>query len=195
MPSTLGPGLLRDLTEAKADLTRHGIVLIRMIETDIEPAIVVQARASLSSSPNRLAKMKENDLDELMDGVRKAAMRSSTDLRKLYTRLLATVGDEDIGKLVSDLEGIGELFKWDRVAKVVEPVNEKLADRGFGQISLADPGEVSEAFRVELEQKWPAAFGRFKTLVEEASAAMKAQEEEEKARGQARTQKRPAKKR
>ena len=195
MSSILGPGLLRDLTEAKSDLTRHGIVIIRMIETDIEPAMAIQVRASLSSSPNRLAKMKDDELDKLMEGVRKTAMKSSSDLRKLYTRLLATVGDEDISSLARDLEGIGELFKWERVAKAVDPVNEKLGEGGFAPISLSDPGEVSPAFRVELEQKWPAAYTRFKSLVEEASATLEAQREEENRHAPVRRPKKSVKKR
>jgi hypothetical protein len=195
MSSILGPGLLRDLTEAKADLTRHGIVLIRMIETDIEPAIVIQAKASISSSPNRLSQIKEEELDRLMDGIRKMAMKSSLELRRLYTRLLATMGTEFMGDLAKELEGIGELFKWDRIAKAVDPVSRKLQDKGFAPIALSDPGEVSEAFKVELEQKWPAAFARFRNLVEEASTVLAAQAEQEKSRMPVPKQKKTVKKR
>jgi len=195
MSSMLGPGLFRDLTEAKADLARHGIVIIRMIETDLEPAIMIQVRASLASSPRKLTQMKDVELDRFMEGLRRTAMKSSVELRKLYTRLLATIGTEFLGDLVKELEGIGELFKWERVARAVEPVNAKLQERGFAPIALSDSGEVSEAFEVELDEKWPPAFARFKVLAERANAELARQSDEEIRRLPARKPKKAGKKR
>lgn len=191
----LEPGLFRDLIEAKADLARHGIVIIRMIETDLEPAIMTQVRASLASAPRKLMKMKDVELDRFMEDLRRTAMKSSVELRKLYTRLLATIGTEFLGDLVKELEGIGELFKWERVARTVEPVNTKLQERGFAPIALSDSGEVSEAFGVELDEKWPPAFARFKALAEKANAELARQSDEEIRRLPARKQKKAGKKR
>lgn len=71
MTTTLDPGLLRDLTEAKAALARHGIVIIRTIETELEPAIMAEAKDSVASSPRKLVKLKEDELDRFMEDLRK----------------------------------------------------------------------------------------------------------------------------
>jgi len=45
----LEPQLLKDLVEAKADLARHGIVIVRAVETELEPAIMTSVRDVMSS--------------------------------------------------------------------------------------------------------------------------------------------------
>lgn len=172
MVNGLDPVLVKDFTEAKADLARHGIVIIRAVETDLEPAILAEVKNSMASYSARLRSLEEGELDELLQGLRKAAMKSSADLRELYVRLLAKLGTEYVPDLVSDLEGVGELFKWDRVAKAVDPVNARLEGKGFGGIALSGPEALSDDFAIELEQKWPAAFSRFKQLAEKTARAL-----------------------
>jgi hypothetical protein len=172
MAGALDPKLHKDLGEAKAALARHGIVILRGVETELEPAIMVAVRDSLASSPGKLRRMSDEQLDAFMEKARKAAVKSAKDLSVLHTHLLAKLGTEYIGDLVDELEGIDQLFKWDRIAKVAEPVDELLAEKGFNPLSMSGPVDVSEAFTLELEDKWPAAFKRFRTLAEEAARVL-----------------------
>lgn len=181
MPYTLSPGLLRDLTEAKAALARHGIVIIRTIETELEPAMMAEAKDSLASSSRKLAQLKDEDLDRFMEGLRKASMKAVKELTDLYTRLLSKLGTEHIVELSKELEGIDQLFKWGRIEKSVEPVNEILAEKGFRRIEIAGPEDLSDAFKVELEEKWNSAFVRFKLLAEQAAEEIGRQDAENRA--------------
>ena len=169
MNGTPDPARLRDLIESKAALARHGIVIIRSVEEDLEPAIMSAARDSISSSPGILNEMTEDELDRYMEGLRKTALKSAGELRDLYTRLLAQLGTEYLGDLVMELDGIGKLFNWNRMAKSVEPVNRKLERKGFRPIRLSAPDEISESLALELEDKWPPAFERFKALAQDAA--------------------------
>jgi hypothetical protein len=182
MPRTsysLDPVLLKDLTEAKAALARHGIVIIRGVETDLEPAIMAEVKESMASSPKRLAQLKEHELDGYAESMRKAAMESAHELKDLYIRLLAKLGTEFIGELAKELEGIDQLFKWGRISRSVQPVNAILESKGFRPIELTGPETLSDAFKVELDERWDAAFIRFKLLAEQAAEEIKRQEEEE----------------
>ncbi len=169
MERSIDPRQYKELVESKAALARHGIVIIRSIETDLEPAIMSAARDSMASSPNVLSEMDDEQLDEFMEGLRKTAMKSTKDLRGLYTRLLAQLGTEYLGDLVKELDGIGGLFTWERVVKSAEPVNKRLSKAGFQPLRLTRAEAVSESFAVELNERWPAAFDRFKRLASEAT--------------------------
>lgn len=169
MAEILDPILTKDLAEAKAALARHGIVIIRYVETDLEPAVMVEVKNSISSSPGVLRGMDEEEFDKLMEGLRKAAMKSSKDLVKLHTRLLAQLGTEHVEDLVKELDGINTLFTWKRVSKAVDPVNRKLVKAGFDAIHLSGAEAVSDAFALELNERWPIAFTRFKDLAREAA--------------------------
>ncbi|MBN1677123.1 MAG: hypothetical protein JW880_01150 [Candidatus Thermoplasmatota archaeon] len=169
MSEQLSPGLERDLVAARAALARHGIVIIRTIETELEPAVMAAVRRVVASSGRKLSKLDDDALDELMDDARKAVRSFSRDLQRLYTRLLAKLGTEDVGRLVSELEGIDQLFRWERVARTSETVNSVLAKRGFEAIELFGPEDLSDAFKLELEERWPAAFSRLKDLAEAAA--------------------------
>lgn len=195
MSTTLDPGLLRDLKEAKAALARHGIVIIRTIETELEPAIMAEAKDSIASSPGKLAKLKDVELDRLMEDLRKASLKSAKELASLYTRLLAKLGTEYLGELVKELEGIDQLFKWSRVEKAVEPVNEILAENGFREVQLGNPEDLSDAFKVELEEKWNSAFVRFKLIAEQVTDEMKQQDVNERPAPESKKRKRPSRKR
>jgi len=179
MADHLDPALIRDLTEAKAALARHGIVIIRSIETELEPALVAEAKNSIASSPSKLAKLKDDDLDRLMADVRKASIGAALDLKKLYIRLLAKLGTDYIGDLVKELDGIDQLFKWERVAQAAGPVSKKLEEEGFGEIVLSGPRAVSDNFAVELGDKWPQSFSRFRSLADLAAKVLEEQEKEE----------------
>ena len=179
MSYSLDPVLLKDLTEAKAALARHGIVIIRGVETDLEPAIMAEVKDSMASSPKKLAQLKDEDLDRYVESIREAAMGSANELNDLYTRLLTKLGTEFLGELVKELGGIDQLFKWERISRSVEPVNELLEERGFRSVALTGPEALSEAFKVELEQKWNAAFTRFKLLAEQGAEEIRRQEDEE----------------
>ncbi len=181
MADHLDPALVRDLTEAKAALARHGIVIIRSIETELEPALVAEAKNSLASSPSKLAKLKDDELDRLMEQVRKAALGAALDLKKLYIRLLAKLGTDYIGDLVKELDGIDQLFKWERIAQAAGPVSKKLEEEGFGEIVLSGPRAVSDNFAVELGDKWPQSFSRFRALADRAAKVLEEQEKEESA--------------
>lgn len=169
MPHKLEPGLYKDLTEAKADLARHGIVIIRTIETDLEPAIMIAAKDSLASSRGRLSQLDDEALDVLVEKLRKVALGEVNELKELYTRLLARFGREFVGDLAKDLEGIGELFSWDRISHTVDPVNKLLEKQGFLPVALSDPSDISESFKLELEEKWGPSFARFQILVGKAA--------------------------
>jgi hypothetical protein len=195
MTTTLDPGLLRDLTEAKAALARHGIVIIRTIETELEPAIMAEAKDSVASSPRKLVKLKEDELDRFMEDLRKASMKSAKELASLYTRLLAKLGMEYLGELVKELEGIDQLFKWSRIEKAVEPVNEILVENGFRKVQLGNPEDLSDAFKVELEEKWNSAFVRFRLIAEQAVEEMKRQDASERSAPEPEKRKRPSRKR
>jgi hypothetical protein len=195
MSTNLDPGLLRDLKEAKAALARHGIVIIRTIETGLEPAIMAEAKDSIASSPGKLAKLKDVELDKLMEDLRKASLKSAKELASLYTRLLAKLGTEYLGELVKELEGIDQLFKWSRVEKAVEPVNEILAENGFREVQLGNPEDLSDAFKVELEEKWNSAFVRFKLIAEQVTDEMKQQDVNERSVPESKKRKRPSRKR
>jgi len=179
MRSLLDPLLVKNLTEAKADLARHGIVIIRSVETELEPAIVTEARDSMASSPGKLSKMKDKELDDFTNELRKGAMKSAKELSKLYTRILSVLGTDQLSDLVKELNGMDQLFKWDRVIRAVDPVNKLLAERGFRDISMSGPETVSENFAVELGQKWPQSFERFKGLAEKALKVLQEMESEE----------------
>jgi hypothetical protein len=178
MPKPLDPGLIRDLTEAKGALARHGIVIIRAIETDLEPALMAAAKSAMAASPGRLSKMDDDELDKFTGKLRKLSLRSAEDLKDLYVRLMARLGTERAEELSEELEGIGQLFTWERIAKAAEPVNEKLAEMGFPSIALEGPSALSEGFELEFEKRWPPAFQRFRSLVDQA---VKQIEEREKA--------------
>jgi hypothetical protein len=195
MSTTLDPGLLRDLTEAKAALARHGIVIIRTIETELEPAIMAEAKDSVASSPRKLAKLKEDEMDRFMEDLRKASMKSAKELTSLYTRLLAKLGTEYLGELVKELEGIDQLFKWSRIEKAVEPVNEILVENGFRKVQLGNPEDLNDAFKVELEEKWNFAFVRFRLIAEQAVEEMKRQDANERSGTESEKRKRPSRKR
>jgi hypothetical protein len=195
MSTTLDPGLLRDLREAKAALARHGIVIIRTIETELEPAIMAEARDSVASSPRKLAKLKEDELDRFMEDLRKASMKSAKELASLYTRLLAKLGTEYLGELVKELEGIDQLFKWSRIEKAAEPVNEILVENGFRKVQLGNPEDINDAFKVELEEKWNSAFVRFRLIAEQAVEEMKRQDASERSAPESEKRKRSSRKR
>ena len=169
MEPVLDPILYKDLADAKAALTRRGIVIVRSIETDLEPAMMTAARDSIASSPAILRDMDEDDLDKLMESLRKAAIKSSGDLVKLYTRLLAQIGTEHIVDLVKELEGIRKLFTWDRITKSADPLNRRLKKAGFDRLEMGGPSCVSDSFRVEFEERWPSAFSRFRDLAKAAA--------------------------
>lgn len=156
--------MVKELEEAKGDLARHGVVIVRTVESGLEPAIMAAVKDSLEASPRKLEAMKERDLDELLRETRKAAMASAKELAGLYVRLLAKLGTEYIGDLVKELEGIGQLFKWERIAQAKKPVDDILVRDGFAPVDLRGPSDVSESFKLELEDKWAPAFQRFKTL-------------------------------
>jgi len=186
MMASLDPGLLRDLTEVRADLARHGIVIVRTVETELEPAIMALVKSSMASSPKKMSRMGESALDSFVERLRKSSEKDIEQLRDLYVRLLAKLGSEPVEEIIDELDGIEQLFRWERIAKTVEQVNEKLAEKGFGPIELAEPEILSEGFQMELEQKWPASFDRFRTLAKEGAArlARKQAEGEERLRPQ-----------
>jgi hypothetical protein len=190
MGMALDSELMRDLGEAKAALARHGIVIIRAIETELEPAIMAGAKSSMASSPGRLGKMDDDELDEFSEKLRKTALRSADELMELYVRLLAKLGTESLPDLSKELEGIGQLFKWERVKTSIASVNTMLAEQGFKAVVLEGPGDLSEGFELELEQIWPSAFERFKALVDEAARKL---EETEQAPQKPQSQKRAKK--
>ncbi len=174
MVEILDPILRKDLADAKAVLARHGIVIIRYVETDLEPAVMSEVKNSISSSPGVLRGMDEEDLDKLMEDLRKVATKSTKDLVRLHTRLLAQLGTENVEDLVKELDGISKLFTWKRVSKAIDPVNRRLAKAGFDAIHLSGAEAVSDAFALELNEKWPASFSRFGDLAREAAKRLEA---------------------
>lgn len=168
MEGPLDPVFAKELGEAKAALARHGIVILRSVETDMEPAIMVAVRNSLASSPSKLRKLSEEELDELLTKARKKAIRSAKELASLHVQLLAKLGTEYIGDVLKELDGIDQLFRWERISKVAEPVSAMIEKEGFNPVSLSGPEDVSDAFRMELQEKWPPALERFRALAEKA---------------------------
>ncbi len=163
------PATSKTLVETESDVARHGIVIIRTIETELVPAMMAASRDSLESSPRKLARLDEDELDDLVQTLRKAAMKSAKELTKLYTRVLAKLGNEDLLELEKDLEGVDQLFRWDRIAMAAEPVNVILTERGFSRLELSGPEEVADSLRLELEEKWQPAFSRFSDAVRAAA--------------------------
>ncbi len=161
MPYGNDAALTKTLVEAEGDVARHGIVIIRTIETDLVPSIMAAARDAIESSPRTLAKLSEDDLDGLMQSLRKAATKSAKELSKLYTRVLKRLGNEDIIELERDLEGIDQLFKWQRIQQAIEPANAVLEEHGFPPLVLNGPDDVADNLALELDEKWEAAFSRF----------------------------------
>ena len=194
MQEALDPLLVKELGEAKAALARHGIVILRGVERELEPAIMVSVRDSLASSPGKLRKMGDDELDALMERMRKAVMRSAKDLAKTQTRLLAKLGTEYVGDLAKELDGIGQAFRWERIGKTAEVASRALEEKGFGRVSMSGPRDVSEAFALELEERWPQAFERFKALVMETSKKLEDAGFEEEARAPAKKGKKRSKK-
>ncbi len=176
MADTIDPGLVRDLQDAKAALARHGIVIIRAIENDLEPAMIMGAKSSIASKPDRLKELGESDLDSLLDELHSISKDSVDELSKLYVRLLAKLGEEYVGDLAKELDGIGELFTWDRIARSTASMNSRLKEAGFPSAELEGPENLSESFALELNERWPPAFSRFKGLVDEASRQLEAAE-------------------
>jgi hypothetical protein len=174
MSPVLDPILAKDLAESKAALARHGIVILRSVETLFEPAVMAQVKDSLASSPELLDRLRDDELDGLMEDLRSTAMKSAGKLSGMYTRLLSKLGTEFVADLAKETRGIKGLFVWDRVAKEVAPVNVKLERAGFAPIALPGPESLSPSFAVELTEKWPVAFDRFSDLVRKAAAAIDA---------------------
>jgi len=170
------PATSKVLVETESDVARHGVVIIRTIETELVPSVMAAARDSLESSPRKLAKLGEEELDDLVQSLRKAATKSAKDLTKLYTRVLSKLGSEDILELEKDLEGVDQLFRWQRIAKATEPVSEILVDRGFSPLELSGPEDVAENLKLELEEKWRPAFSRFSEAVKLAAESRREQE-------------------
>lgn len=173
MEDSLDPILVKDLRDAKAALARHGIVILRTIQSELEPAILVKVRDSMASSPGRLKRMNDEALDRFMDEARSAVTQTALELADLHTHLLTKLGSEYVVDLVKELDGINQLFSWDRIAKVTDGVNVLLVSKGFDRIELDGPQEVSDAFAVELTEKWPISFDRFKSLADEAASKIK----------------------
>jgi hypothetical protein len=170
------PTTSKALVETESDVARHGVVIIRTIETELVPSIMAASRDSLESSPRKLAKLGEDELDDLVQSLRKAATRSTKELTKLYTRVLSKLGNEDLLELERDLEGVDQLFRWPRIAKAAEPVSEMLVERGFSPLELSGPEDVAENLKLELEEKWRPAFSRFSEAVKLAADDLRKQE-------------------
>ena len=190
MPDGINPALTKTLVEAEGDVARHGVVIIRTIETELVPSIMAAARDSIESSPRKLSKLSEEDLDDLVESLRKSATKEAKNLRKLYTRILAKLGNEDIVELEQDLEGIGQLFKWSRISEVTRPVNDILEGQGFPPIELAGPADVADNLAVELDEKWQAAFSRFSDAVSKLAQETKKEESPEPVQVKKRREKR-----
>lgn len=165
----LSPALERDLVAARAALARHGVVIIRTIESELEPAVMAAVRSAMASSGRKLSKLDDDALDRLMDDARKTVRASAEDLQRLYTRLLAKLGADDVRELLPELEGMDQLFRWERVLRASEAVNPVLARKGFAPVMLRGPEELSDSFKLELEERWPAAFAQFRAMAEAAA--------------------------
>ena len=162
------PATVKALVEAEGDVARHGVVIIRTIETELVPSVMAAVRDSLESSPRRLSQLKEDDLDDLVHTLRKAASKSSKELSKLYTRVLSKLGNEDLVELEKDLEGVDQLFRWQRIEKAIEPVNEILSERGFSPLALSGPEDIADSLKPQLEEKFQPSFVRFSEVVRRA---------------------------
>jgi len=169
MAPHLDPGLVKELTEAKGDLAKHGVVIVRTIESELEPAMMRAAKEALEESPAKLERLKDWELDDLLEELRKASMKSSKNLARLYVQLLAKLGTEHLDELVKELEGIGQLFKWERMSQAAKPLNQILEREGFRRVEMAGPGDISESFKLELEERWAPAFERFDALAKRAA--------------------------
>ncbi|HEX9908597.1 MAG TPA: hypothetical protein VGB78_09085 [Thermoplasmata archaeon] len=178
MDYSTDPGLLRDFTEAKAGVIMHGIVILRAVEMDLEPAIMTAAKGSMASSPRKMSQMEDDELDRFSNDLRKNAIKACLELKKLYTRLLTRIGTESVEDIVGELEGIRALVTWDRISKAAEPVNKLLAENGFRSLELEGPEAVSEGFQIELMQKWPEALDRFAALATKVAHELRNQEDE-----------------
>jgi len=175
--------LRKEFDEARAAVARHGVVIVRAVEEDLVPAIMAAARDSLSASPRGLSKLGENALDRLVEDLRKAAGNEAHRLRDMYVRVLADIGGQEPKELAKTIDGIEELFEWERIARTSEPVNKTLVDRGFQPLRLAGPADVSDSFEIELTDKWPAAVQRLRSLavaMADQSAPERVRQEEAK---------------
>lgn len=190
MSGELSPGVERDLIAARAALARHGVVIIRTIETELEPAVMATVRRAMASSGRKLSKLDDDALDRLIDDARKAVRSSADELQRLYTRLLAKLSSEEVGKLLPELEGIDNLFRWDRVLRASEAVIPVLEGKGFAPVELSGPEDLSDAFKLELEERWPAAFERFRATAEAAAKELAESADKEGHRGPARASRR-----
>src|SRR4030065_1373022 len=123
----------------------------------------------MAASPGKLRRMTEGELDKYLQSLRKTAMKASDELADLYKRLLSRLGTDNIIELQKDLEGIGQLYSWERISRSGEEVNPILTERGFGRIDLGDPTILSEGFAIELQQKWPVALRRVPQAPREAA--------------------------
>jgi hypothetical protein len=194
MSYALESGLVKDLAEARAAVARHGIVIARSIEADLVPAIMAEARASMEASPRKLAALDEDGLDRLMEKIRKTTRKSADELQDVYIRWLTKLGAGSPDSVLDDLEGVGQLFRWERISKAAEPASQLLVENGFRGIELAGPDDISDSLKVELEERWPPAFDRLCGLL--AKAADESRKLEPEAAAPARTpKKKTAKKR
>jgi len=74
-------------------------------------------------------------------------------------------------------------------------VNEILVENGFRKVQLGNPEDLSDAFKVELEEKWNSAFVRFRLIAEQAVEEMKRQDASERSAPEPEKRKRPSRKR
>jgi hypothetical protein len=74
-------------------------------------------------------------------------------------------------------------------------VNEILAKNGFREVQLGNPEDLSDAFKVELEEKWNSAFVRFRLIAEQVTDEMKQQDVSERPAPESKKRKRPSRKR
>ncbi len=176
MVPNLDPGLAKELMEARGDLAKHGVVIVRTVESELGPAMMRAAKESLEDSPAKLEGMKEKDLDDLLERLRKAAIKSSKDLSKLYVQLLSKLGTEEVAELAGELEGIGQLFRWERISQAAKPLNQVLEREGFDRLEMEGLDDVSESFRLELEERWTPAFERLQGLALKAADQLRASE-------------------
>jgi len=181
MNAQLDAVLRKELAEARAAVARHGVVIVRAIEEDLVPAIMAAARDSLSASPRGLSKLGEKALDNLVGNLREVASKEALELRDVYVRVLADIGGQEPKELTKTIDGIEQLFEWERIARTSEPVSRTLVDRGLRPLQLAGPGDVSDSFEIELTVKWPAAVQRLRdltvTMVDQVAAEKAPREE------------------
>ena len=121
--------------------------------------------------------MDESELDRYMLRIRKRALKSSEQLAEIYKRLLTRLGTENIIDLQKDLEGIGELFTWGRIEQAAKEVDAVLEERGFSRADMGSANALSDDFQIELEERWPAAYKRFRAISGEAAEQLREREE------------------